>query len=305
MDMKKFSAPLGILSIFALISALSACSSDDTSPAAPAANDEEAVASSASDEDSDSKDEEPASTDSKDDSSSKDESKNDSSDKPKSSSSKVVVQKVESTSKTEDTYYSNGVFCWTDGCEAKYSSEAQPAPASSASTGTVAAATIDQPSEVEPTIEGNKLIDQRDQQVYNLQTISGKLWMSQNLDHYTANSYCEDLSTAEGACGDKGRFYLYAAAKNACPKGWRLPTAAEVEAANAEVELTWWPIDGRIKMNGTSPDYGLDKEQGLIWIQESDGKNSWRVENYSDKQEAEFQSGSATERAYNVRCVQD
>ena len=190
---------------------------------------------------------------------------------------------------------SSPVFCWTDECRAN-----PPAIASSSS-----ALTIDIGMSVEaqdpPTVNGNTMTDNRDGNSYKLQTVAGKLWMAENIKYKTSSGlYCE--AGEKDVCATYGGFYTYAAAQRACPGEWRLPTPAEVVAANEVVGHTWWTVGGRFKLDtGEKPQYGLDSEQGYLWL-ESDGENNaWRVEDYSEKKLEELTS--AADRAFNVRCV--
>ncbi len=311
--MKKFTAPLGILSIFAVISTISACSSDDTTPSQPAKNEVSAESSatgnSAANQDGSKDEASPSSSQSK---------PSDSKDEAKSSSSRVIHQKVEAGEQAyEDPYFSSGIFCWTEGCEAQYSSEAQPAPASSASTGTVSGATMDTPNasgpedNTEPTIEGNKMIDQRDQKVYAIEQLAGKLWMTENLDYETrSGSYCDAPDSEDGparnVCETYGRYYTYSAATKACPSGWRLPTVDEIKALNDVVEHEWWSVGGRFILNdGKIEKFGDSEKQGYLWFQDDGTSRSWKVKNFDGDHASEINTGSTTDRAYNVRCVQN
>jgi hypothetical protein len=114
--------------------------------------------------------------------------------------------------------------------------------------------------------------------------------------------YCDH--NGEDVCATYGGFYTYSRAQAVCPAGWRLPTQAEAEAANLEKGHDWWTIGGRFKLtsSGESDGYGLDGEQGYLWLAAGTENNAWRVEDYSDKQIEE--ATSATDRAFNVRCVE-
>ncbi len=235
--------------------------------------------------------------------------------KPSSSSTKPAVGAdtvtvhqqvvISSDSKYENPYYSSAeAFCWTEQCEKEWKSSSSTAPGSSSSLTIEINMSSSQPTP--PMVTENQMIDQRDGKTYSLVRVGGKHWMSQNLNYETkTGSYCK-TSSSEDMCATYGRFYSYAGALKACPDGWRLPTYEEVEAADAEVEHEWWSIGGRFKLTGDeATDYGLDEEQGYIWIQAEGEYSSFRVKNYSGDNPHEFQSGSISERAYNVRCVED
>ncbi|MCF0223730.1 MAG: hypothetical protein HUK20_05625 [Fibrobacter sp.] len=210
---------------------------------------------------------------------------------------------ISSTSNGPSPYMSSAsTFCWTEGCEATVT-PVTPTPASSASIIEIEAPSTDP---TPPIVTENSMTDQRDNHVYKLERIAGVHWMSQNLNYASkSGSYC---STGEGAtdwCEKYGRFYTHAMAARACPEGWRLPTKAEVEAADNAVEHEWWTVGGRFKLENDKIEYGLNDEQGYIWVDDNDN-SSFRIKNYGGSENVhEFQTGSIAERAYNVRCVEN
>ncbi|MCF0221380.1 MAG: hypothetical protein HUK19_03715 [Fibrobacter sp.] len=199
-------------------------------------------------------------------------------------------------------YSSSGTFCWTEKCE-KDAASAAPKSSSSISI----QVTMSSEAQTPPTVTETKMIDQRDQKEYKLARIAGLHWMTENLNYETKTGYYCSYGENTGLCGKYGGFYAYATAQRICPEGWRLPTKAEVLAVDEVVDQDWWTIGGRFKYDNDGPTaYGLEKEQGYIWIESEDGFSSWRVEDYDEKKDHDFQgSDAAAGRAYNVRCVSE
>ncbi len=216
----------------------------------------------------------------------------------------VVHETVKLSSSYPQPYSSSGPFCWSKECK---DNAAAYVPASSSSAISIEV-TMSSEVQVPPIITGNtSMTDQRDGKTYKLEKVGSTLWMAENLNFETeTGSYCVGKKNDENfdACKDYGRFYILATAKKVCPAGWRLPTEDEVLAADNIVEEEWWTLGGRFKdLDSDNITYGLNKEQGYIWISSSE-HSSWRVQ--PDTKEHEMQAMSAaTNRAYNVRCVQD
>ena len=106
-------------------------------------------------------------------------------------------------------------------------------------------------TETEDNCEYGTLLDERDNQVYKTVQIGEQIWMAENLNYGTANSYCYNGNSAN--CTKYGRLYTWAAAmdsagtwsangkgcgyietcsptypvRGVCPEGWHLPTQTE------------------------------------------------------------------------------
>lgn len=96
-----------------------------------------------------------------------------------------------------------------------------------------------------------EILDERDNQVYKTVQIGERIWMAENLNYQTENSWCgggNSKTTLEGDCATYGRLYTWTTAvgktedecgsghycglytdsvQGVCPVGWHVPTRSE------------------------------------------------------------------------------
>ncbi len=236
--------------------------------------------------------------------------------KPASSTSKdtvTIVQHVKDTSGNNEelSYYSSGIFCWTEGCEKDFISSSS-AESSSSDEIIIAASSA---SVEPPTVNGNTMVDNRDGKSYQLKNVGGKLWMAQDLAFKSGNSMCFDDNDA--MCEKYGRLYAYVAATKACPPGWRLPNRNEVTTLFADDSYPW-SYSGRCKDGNCD----FTEKMGFHWTSATpqDGDKNFdsnKGDSYAviivekepdyagEGAEQKFFQVDSKAKFFSVRCVQE
>ena len=115
---------------------------------------------------------------------------------------------------------------------------------------------------------GSTFTDPRDGKVYNIVTIGSQVWMAENMNYETGNSWCYDNDPAN--CATYGRLYDWETVLGACPSGWHLPND------NEWCTLTQF-IDPTVNCNITEwsgTDVGLKMKSTSGWYDNGNGSNS-------------------------------
>lgn len=168
------------------------------------------------------------------------------------------------------------------------------------------------------------MVDERDGHEYRTFLIGEQIWMAENLNYDSQESFC--YGDIDQNCYEYGRLYTYNAALKACPAYWHLPTAEEIEvliknvggystAANALKSIDGWDDNGNgsdivgfaalpAGMLGYEGYYDGKGLTAGFWSS-TEGDND-TLANYlimrSDYEEARLNQGSRN-YGYSIRCL--
>ena len=144
----------------------------------------------------------------------------------------------------------------------------------------------------------NTIVDSRDNQIYKTININGIVWMAENLNYKSAQSFCFNNIPN---CKKDGRLYTWHNALHACPPGTRLPTVNDWETAlgysQFEESLT---LSGYRAFNESFYDLG---KNGAYWTaEENDDYNDYAY--YFKQKIGYWQKDSFyKDQANSVRCI--
>jgi uncharacterized protein (TIGR02145 family) len=112
-----------------------------------------------------------------------------------------------------------------DSSSSKGFSSSDGAKSSSSSSKGSSSSVTPKSSDSETSVSTGTMTDSRDGQTYKTVKIGDQVWMAQNLNYKSDNSYCYNDSAKY--CSEYGRLYTWADAMESCPTGWHLPSRDE------------------------------------------------------------------------------
>jgi uncharacterized protein (TIGR02145 family) len=167
-------------------------------------------------------------------------------------------------------------------------------------------------------------IDKRDNQQYKWIKIGNQVWMADNLNYPSSESWDYDNI----AVAEYGRLYSWKAAVNSCPKGWHLPTdiewtkltdqlgGANIVGRKIRTKYDWENIyfkgsnksnfsalpAGSRKTNGT---YSGKRNSAIWWSsKEYQSSSAWSRSLGFDPDEI-LRSYDNKSNGFSVRCIKD
>ena len=156
------------------------------------------------------------------------------------------------------------------------------------------------------------MIDSRDGKTYKIVKIGKQVWMAENLNYQTNNSYCYDNNLAN--CEKYRRLYEWEEALKACPEGWHLPSKREFEILKKNNTLGWkkggFQVLEGSGMAGTGDgEAGIWYTGGTAFLSSTEDKSNpygWMpfVFDFYDGK-PEFTSMNGNIIGYSVRCLKN
>ena len=175
------------------------------------------------------------------------------------------------------------------------------------------------------TCEYSELTDERDAQIYKTVKIGDQVWMAENLNYKTENSYCYNDSTTY--CDMYGRLYTWDVAMGICPSGWHLPDTTDWKILVESVG--GWNEAGKILKSKTGwisfengDNYGFSLLPGgfrhgggtfnlkgytaYLWVaSENPNTTSYARSIVAEYAAIDSFSDALKDNAYSVRCIKD
>ena len=174
----------------------------------------------------------------------------------------------------------------------------------------------------------SSITDHRDDQIYKTVKIGNQVWMAENLNYETENSYCYDDRMSN--CLKYGRLYKWTVALDACPAGWHLPDTTEwktlidtlggaTAAALSLKSKSGWFYDWSHFGNGTDSSHfsgfpaGMrNGEDDSVFLAMGKSAYFWSstdiLPSYANGvrlHDSVSFDGSHKKNAYSIRCVKD
>jgi uncharacterized protein (TIGR02145 family) len=174
------------------------------------------------------------------------------------------------------------------------------------------------------------LNDLRDGQQYRIVKIDKQIWMAENLNFSTSDSWfvkkkgCDTSKNMN--CNIYGRLYTWSAAKNVCPSGWHLPSKSDFDVLLNTVGsksiagkllkskdgwknngngtdvlgFSVWPV-GKRNLRGKFESGGLESH---FWCSSDKGNKACNMLLDSDTEKA-YLGLDEKKNAFSVRCIRD
>lgn len=186
------------------------------------------------------------------------------------------------------------------------------------------------PENVTASITYGSIVDERDGNIYNTITIGSQTWMQQNLRYLPSVKSNSNRSTSTADCfvygymgkdtaeakatdnyQEHGVLYNWPAASTACPAGWKIPTGADWELLERNVEplgVAWYRDEGGFATtfggyySTSNGAVGIDRSS--YWWTESKRSQTVYFTSYigSSSKNLSFEF-SGTKTAHYVRCI--
>jgi uncharacterized protein (TIGR02145 family)/uncharacterized repeat protein (TIGR02543 family) len=165
-------------------------------------------------------------------------------------------------------------------------------------------------------------------QTYKTVKIGSQTWMAENLNYQTSSGSFQCMESGHDFCEWYGRLYTWAAAKTACPTGWKLPSSQEWQtlvdfaggdssagkmlkaksgwdySGNGTDNFGFSALPGRYRnANGVLQNPG--SVMGYWWTATEDGtfNNAYYRYMYFDHDRVEEWSNHSNSYGHSVRCI--